>query len=581
MSTIPARKLWQGAFLALALGAILAVFLILMIPAQVAGQSGTPAKPTGLRVSTTDGSLEASVDWNDVSGATSYRVRWRERSAGSSLNTGITVTDSNAVITVADSGEWIVRVEACTEDGCGRGAGKVFAVTAAEPEETPTPTPTPAPVTTTLVLFQNGRGTIPATIRDGVLEWETFTATASSVVHNTLRAADDDLPRQAGGNGNYFIRIERVSGSDSGIRIAPACVEFPAGGGASTGSEVRFSVELFFSFQGKSAEFSVYETTGETDCTDVRESADPVFTPGKIVIDVPPHAPLTTPGRINLVEGQTHNTTGLPALAPDPDNRVRVGVTRLGDDNVTLTPMEFWIEPGNYDLSQWPNLRITARPDADTTNDDTWFVFELWRGSRYITYGSIQVIVRDTTVPGTTPAPAPGIEVQAEGLKTYVKPSANLKDADRQLEITDGESVDLRVRLTQAPTANLTLSAFLGRLHSSETRLEGVTITPGRLTFTPSNWNTWQTMSVSAVAGAGDRGMIYLDARVPSGDPDYAPSQDVSFDIALFRIEAEDPAPPPGGTGTACDAEATVSTELACLNNLAQSIQARINLLSQ
>ncbi|MDE2787335.1 MAG: hypothetical protein OXL37_11825 [Chloroflexota bacterium] len=581
MSTIPARRLWQGAFLALALGAILAVFLILMLPAQVAGQSEAPAKPTGLRVSTTDGSLEVSVDWNDVSGATSYLVRWRERSEGSSLNTGITVTDSSATITVAESGEWIVRVEACTEDGCGRGVGKVFEVTAAEPEETPTPTPTPTPATTTFALSQHGRGTIPATIRDGVLEWDTFTRTASSTLHIRLKAVDDDLPRQTGGNGNYFVRIERASGSDSGIRIAPACVEFPAGGGASTGSEIRFSVELFFSFQGKSAEFSVYETTGETDCTDVRETDDPVFTPGKIVIDVPPHAPLTTPGRINLVEGQTHNTTGLPALAPDPVNRVRVGVTRLGDDNVTLTPMEFWIEPENYDLSRWPNLQITARPDADTTNDDTWFVFELWRGSRYITYGSIQVIVRDTTIVPPAPAPTPGIAVQADGLAAYVKPSANLKDADRQLEITDGETVDLRVRLTQAPDANLTLSAFLGRLHSSETRLGGVTITPGRLTFTPSNWDTWQTMSISAVAGAGERGMIYLDARVPSGDPDYAPSQDVSFDIALFRIAAVDPAPPPGGTGTSCDVETTVSTELACLNNLAQSIQDRITLLSQ
>ena len=62
-----------------------------------------------------------------------------------------------------------------------------------------------------------------------------------------------------------------------------------------------------------------------------------------------------------------------------------------------------------------------------------------------------------------------------------------------------------------------------------------MTITPGQLTFTASNWDAWQTITVSMAAGAGERGMIHLDARVASGDPDYAPSQDVSFDIALFR----------------------------------------------
>ena len=227
MSAIPARKLWQGAFLALAIGAILAVFLVLTIPPEVAGQSGTPAKPTGLRVTTTDGSLEVSVDWNDVSGATSNTgCSWREHGRReSSLNTGITVTDSSATITVADSGEWIVRVEACTEDGCGRGAAKRFEVSAAEPEETPTPTPTATPT---------------------------------------------------------------------------------------------------------------------------------------------PEPTLTLPDRIELTEGETYNSTGLPALAPDFDNRVRVKMTHLGDDDVVGGPWEFWIERGNYDFNQWPNFQITARPDADT-----------------------------------------------------------------------------------------------------------------------------------------------------------------------------------------------------------------------
>ena len=340
------------------------------------------------------------------------------------------------------------------------------------------------------------------------------------------------------------------------------------------GHSVQFNTQGYYSHEAKSAEFLVYETTGETDCTDLQETANPVFMPGKIVVNAPAHPPLNLPDQIELNEGDTHNTTGLPALAPDFDNRTKVTVRRSsGDEDVVVTPAEFWIERGNYDFGRWPNLQITAATDVDMVDDEAWFMFRLSDRGRYLTNDRFKVVVRDTATPG--------IEVQADGLESYVRPSANLKDADRQLEITDGESVDLRIRLTQAPDADLTLSASLDQLHSSETLLEGVTVAPGQLTFTSSNWNTWQTMSISAVAGAGERGILYLDARVPSGDPYYAPGQDVSFDIALFRMAAVDPAPPPGGTGTACDSETTVSTELACLNNLAQAVQDRINLLSQ
>ena len=113
------RALWKGMFLALGIVAVLAVFLVLSIPPRAAGQSETPDRPTGLSVATTDGSLEVSVNWHDVSGATSHVVQWREHGSGNELNTGITAEDSNATITVDDAGEWVVRVQACDANGCG------------------------------------------------------------------------------------------------------------------------------------------------------------------------------------------------------------------------------------------------------------------------------------------------------------------------------------------------------------------------------------------------------------------------------------------------------------------------------
>ena len=78
-----------------------------------------PDEPAGLSVSATPGSLEVSVDWDDVAGASYYWVRWRESGSGNELNEGVAVLPSEAVITVADYGEWVVRAQACNDSGCG------------------------------------------------------------------------------------------------------------------------------------------------------------------------------------------------------------------------------------------------------------------------------------------------------------------------------------------------------------------------------------------------------------------------------------------------------------------------------
>ena len=101
-----------------------------------------PDRPTGLQVKTEPGSLEVSLDWDDVPGPAVYRVRWRGTDSGSRLNEGVKVLSSDAVITVADYGEWMVRVQACGRVDCGRSAKLEFSTVpapSAEPEDTPAP----------------------------------------------------------------------------------------------------------------------------------------------------------------------------------------------------------------------------------------------------------------------------------------------------------------------------------------------------------------------------------------------------------------------------------------------------------
>ena len=58
-------------------------------PAGAEDGSQTPARPAGLKISTQQGSLDVSVDWDDVANATSYLVRWREAGPGNPLNEGV------------------------------------------------------------------------------------------------------------------------------------------------------------------------------------------------------------------------------------------------------------------------------------------------------------------------------------------------------------------------------------------------------------------------------------------------------------------------------------------------------------
>ena len=80
-----------------------------------------------------------SVDWDDADGASRYWVRWRSVDKEKKLNEGLEVELSEAEITVEDYGEWVVRVQACNDAGCGNPTFLKF-------EVAPAPEPTPSPI---------------------------------------------------------------------------------------------------------------------------------------------------------------------------------------------------------------------------------------------------------------------------------------------------------------------------------------------------------------------------------------------------------------------------------------------------
>ncbi|MXY15519.1 MAG: hypothetical protein F4Y57_00515 [Acidobacteria bacterium] len=105
----------------------------------VAADAEAPGKPAGLRIATEHGSLDVALDWDDVDGAARYWVRWRAAGSGEKLNEGVETTSSEASIRVAGYGQWVARVQACNDAGCGKPLSRKFLV-----EQAPEPTPDPA-----------------------------------------------------------------------------------------------------------------------------------------------------------------------------------------------------------------------------------------------------------------------------------------------------------------------------------------------------------------------------------------------------------------------------------------------------
>ena len=128
------RLLLLSAAVALASALLLVLLWNGISPADAQGDgSERPAKPTGLEVDTTAGSLDVSMDWDDVDGATDYLVRWRFHGPDQELNEGVMPTSSDADITVAAYGRWVVRVQACNDGGCGPAMAQTLSVAPGQP----------------------------------------------------------------------------------------------------------------------------------------------------------------------------------------------------------------------------------------------------------------------------------------------------------------------------------------------------------------------------------------------------------------------------------------------------------------
>lgn len=134
--------------------------------------------------------------------------------------------------------------------------------------------------------------------------------------------------------------------------------------------------------------------------------------------------------------------------------------------------------------------------------------------------------------------------------EVFAAPGVSIVETDGSTYVTEDGGIDQYfVVLTEAPTTTVTISIYYN--HSQ------ISVTPGTLVFTPSNWNVFQTENVSAVDDAIEEG-THLDVikhSVTSLDPRYngiltdwvaVQIADNDFDNVSIHARVVGPETPPG-----------------------------------
>ena len=97
--------------------------------------------------------------------------------------------------------------------------------------------------------------------------------------------------------------------------------------------------------------------------------------------------------------------------------------------------------------------------------------------------------------------------------------------------VDERESKSYKVKLDSEPTAEVTVTA----MSRSPT---DVTVMPNALTFTTSDWDTPQSVTVTGMVAAGDP--VIIAHQVSSTDPNYDSLSDVEVSVTVSKAESEE-----------------------------------------
>ena len=198
-----------------------------------------------------------------------------------------------------------------------------------------------------------------------------------------------------------------------------------------------------------------------------------------------------------LAVNEGNSNTYTLVLTTQPSSNVTVTATRKtgGDTDLSLSGSPLTFTNGNWNTAQ--TLTVSAAEDADTSAGSATFQHSASSGDtnydgNNVTISELVANEVDNDMPGVTVSGSP-------------------------LAVNEGSSNTYTLVLTAQPSSNVTVTAARKTGGDTDLSLSG-----SPLTFTNTNWNTAQTLTVSAAEDADtSAGSATFEHSASSGDTNY------------------------------------------------------------
>ena len=183
-------------------------------------------------------------------------------------------------------------------------------------------------------------------------------------------------------------------------------------------------------------------------------------------------AGITVPPVVSLIEGST--TTVEVNLAAVPTAEVTVTLSDDGDSDLTWSGTALSGDALTFTTTNWnvaQTVTLTAAQDDDFVNDTEILTLTTSKSGGYNgEAANVAVTITDNNVSGIA--------------------------ALSEVSLTEGSTTTSEVRLATAPTANVTVT--FSDDGDSDVSWSGTTLSGDALTFTTTNWNVAQTVTLTA-----------------------------------------------------------------------------------
>ena len=283
-------------------------------------------------------------------------------------------------------------------------------------------------------------------------------------------------------------------------------------------AEYRVSLPALHRHELAVAQTNVHLAAGDNDLTIFKLSHNSDKAPAIDRVILGPPDALSVAPTLTVAEGTSEDLT--VTLLTEPTEPLKVTVHAPRED-LSVTPDALTFTTANWDTAQ--TIEVTADEDPDTNNDTHSVTLSyLWAGS-YRGQSEVAVHVSD------------------DDTYTLVAPTT--------LRIAQGSVASLRVRLSAQPSGDVAVTAT-----ASNTRIGA---TPAPLTFTPSDWRSYQTLEVWAT----DPGTASLTLTYSGGgaDPGHTEVAVTVTETRQPRTDTSEPEPDPSDTTAPQLASATVN----------------------